>query len=609
METTQNEKRLAREASETMDKRPRHNCIIDHVVCASGQSPMLNHVGLIGTKPKTVSITEFFPEGDQIELPVLTLNGSNGNPGSLEEIFVRTNENEMRNGLATFLRDCIGVDLVGLHKINRRRPAIAFNPRQYIERDMRTLFRDISDGNPSTNMRRMNVALPVTATSGCDIISLRGANMLYQREPCMGEMKNAEKYGYDEGRNQAILYCLAHLYDARVIRGYPMETAYGFAVNGPNVPGVEAYTVTLVRVRAPSELSKYHSFEVHNIAARNFQDTLPLQTLVHFLQRGRVAHFPQEVIPRPMAEHRRSPCRFLLPTGLWSNDNENDGKLFLSGTFAIVFQGHMDCLVQILQEHAARPSKQIRNAIAEFTEDFEDSTYVLKIQYPPLAKNLDVDHDFLLADPDLAITYPIDVSNGFIFMRFRGDRIDSRTFTTMESLKQAFGPVWESTMHLSRSWHPGDSLPHNMVYDGQALHLIDADEAFTPSLSTREPPQNLSDDNWLEAVRYPDFLLEYRWAYTLVQLSYSAFVICNFIPTDGRDKKDWGILHINLRVTGKILLAELRKHNRDKRVIRPTFPATRLPDDLKGSLMVLADVLPRLLNTVIPQDFSIDFRG
>ena len=222
-----------------------------------------------------------------------------------------------------------------------------------------------------------------------------------------------------------------------------------------------------------------------------------------------------------------------------------------------------------------------------------------------LASNVKINDRQLRAEQDLSVTYPIEYnSDGIIFMRFRGNRIGPNTFPNMKAFKNAFAPVWNSTMHLCQYCSPGDTLPHNMVFDGTQLHLIDADEAFSQNIMERPPPEDLNDENWLEAVRYPDYLRKNVWAYALVQLTYSCFVMSDDILKEGNDDTLCTLLQSRLQELGTKLLHVLADHNEGKQIKTNPQPMTHPYDEeWKDILTVIANEVTKLLGQDLPAEF------
>ena len=599
---------------ENLNKRPRKNCIIDNIVCASRQSPTSHRIGLIQYVPKRVSVAEFFPDGYEVILPSLTLDGSDGAPSNLGEIFTTISEDDMRNRLSEYLEVFHKIKLLGLPVITDQDRPTTFGTMEYHEKRLNTMFRDLPLQKPSRNSRieRFNMGLPVTGTSGGEMVVLRGRNMIYKSEPIMGEAKNKDTHQRTEGENQALLYCLTHMYDARVVHGVPVESVYGFAVNGPNVPGTAAYQVTLVRVRVASKLSNYHRFESCVMDASSMSDPVPLQTLIHFLKAGKRSSFPANCSAVP--DFRRAPCRFVLPNGLWNSDLQITGgaQLFLSGTLAMAFRGSQESLLQIAEDYG---NMYAWSAIRAFTETIPTvREYVLKIQDPLIGTNEEWEESLpvLHENDDLKYTYPIaPLPHGFIFMRYRGERVGKETFRQFAEFRQAFTPVWHATMHLCQYCRPSDTLPHNMVYDGTNLHLIDVDENFTGMIREREPPVSFENDQWLEALRYPDYFRENVWLYALIQLCYSVYVICSVLSMEEEEYKHAMVVEHSLKIVGKSLLRKLRVVNQGRRTRVNASPFTEnqaMEPDIKGSLIVIASSLPELFDLELPSAFPQEYR-
>jgi len=618
-ESESKEDAYRRGLNQSMNKRPRNNAILDYIICGSRQSPTLHRTGLLREEPETVKISEFFPSGHDMNLPKLFIDGKGGAPNGLKEIFTTTSEDDMRNSLATYLRDFHNIKFAGFptKSENQKRPA-TFTVEKYKESQMKTIFKDLSLTNLKNTLVRFNSGMPITGTSSSDLVVLRNQNSIYQFEPVVGKLKNEANVNHpSESVNQALLHCLAHLYDARVFRGAPVNSVYGFAVNGPNVPGVEYYEVILVRVLATETLSNYHTLQQCITRADNFDDTRPLQTLIHFFQEGERSSIAGDILP----QDRLAPCRFLLPSGLWNSDlqvfGQSQARLFLSGTLAIAFKGTKEALLDIINDFSDEGSESLPYLlIKDFVEDIKNTRgYVVKFQYPLIAGNRDwkIARNTLQGDPDFKVTYPIrPLPDGVVFMRCRGKRLIGNEFESLEALRLAFQHVWDGTMHLCRNCKPCDTLPHNMVFGGKFLHLIDVDENFNKSILERALPEHFEEDYWLEALRYPNYFRNEVWLFALIQLAYSVYVICQSIPMQRPNKDILDFMESGMKTLGKSLLVEIANYNRGKKV--KTNPAPKvedkpMPKDRQESLSLIALSLQNLLALGLPDDFPGDQWG
>ena len=134
--------------------------------------------------------------------------------------------------------------------------------------------------------------------------------------------------------------------------------------------------------------------------------------------------------------------------------------------------------------------------------------------------------DMLIRDDSIESTYPVFPSAGRGFgvalMRDRGVRLTSvlSSFGLSAVLPQ-FKKIKDTAMFLSERLAHGDVLPHNLVYDDEhkEISLIDVDEGVgSEKLPTRKNVYNEGEEDWYEALRYPNFLVKDKRRYTQVQL-------------------------------------------------------------------------------------------
>jgi len=159
-------------------------------------------------------------------------------------------------------------------------------------------------------------------------------------------------------------------------------------------------------------------------------------------------------------------------------------------------------------------------------------------------------------------------------------------------------------MYFCRHCNPCDTLPHNVVYDGVTLHLIDVDESFTEGIAERHPPNNLDDDNWPEALRYPDYFRKHVHWYALVQLAYLIHIISADIPATGVDYTNSIKLANSMMLIGRLLLKKLRHVNQLAiKHLNATPLETDIPLEIAVNLRVVAESLTELLHVTLPESF------
>ena len=294
---------------------------------------------------------------------------------------------------------------------------------------------------------------------------------------------------------------------------------------------------------------------------------------------------------------------------MWDMDLAEDGKLILSGTLSLVFRGTQGALQSVLEVGGLGmgPHTDWISAFIENTTHNDD--YYLKVEVFGAGAAGNSSSQFakryrhVVTTAELLATYPIHPFSQFIFMRNRGKRVNAETFSDMTSFVEAFAPVWETAMHLCRvEYYPCDTLPHNLVYDGTHLHLIDINEGVFGRIIRRPPPTDTRDKNWLEAVRYPNYYCRYPWVYTLLQLSFTVYVMVSKISTSTLAQNQTPAvkqIEQSLSEVGKHLMLVQRKHGDDDASIPPHI--------IQGNLNILYQNMVALLQVPTPVGFEFGY--
>ena len=472
-----------------------------------------------------------------------------------------TSEESLRNAVYTNLIEDHGIrfpdssaqKVKGVSKILRS--AAGLPNKVYKEEDLSALMVEYGElvGNTSKSMVRIMKGLPVTTTSRPDLAPLdsRDGHDIQIR---FGEFKNAKNDNKKIASTQCAMYLLALLYWLRTKLGKPVEAVYGFYFCGRRCEDEDnSYSVGFIKLSAPSMLGESLKLEGYE-TTDHINSNGPMNALIHFLRNGKRWSVPGEsVVGGVVAPERRIPSLFTLPTSLWEDEQEHR-QLIIHGTLSIVFLVSVSGLKQLLSEHFSSLEgsmnwvefrRQVNEFVSENCNESGETKYYLKIrskdtslQSNPMECMFDA-WEVLLQSDSISATYPVKPFSGANFgvalMKDRGVPFSTviESFAASALLPQ-FNKIVQTAAFLSQHLPHGDVLPHNLVYDDEKeeISLIDIDEGVfnRTSLPSRKNEYTEGEDDWYQALRYPNFFVEDANRYTKVQLLASFLYILMWAP-------------------------------------------------------------------------------
>ena len=583
------------------------------VVRASAQSPLAG-----------VDITKFRVLNRNLRLFIPETNNTDAVPvdiidNEIHFIFKAKDEKELQRRLINFLKEK-GIGGVNSRHLDRSgtraRPVKKPATRRHLnrgtsfdvqEQNMPNLLN--SHGNdvfgeeerPKKKLRRVAPGLPITMSSLCDVsVRVKSGGQKYQDELVVGELKHRGEYAKSQCEKQALIHMSAVFYWLRVTMGLPAQSVYGFAVCGPKCKDIDFHSVTLLKMSAPACLGGEFIHEKNSHFASHQNDTTPIKTLVQFLKNGNRG---MSSVGDPLPLDRRGPFCFALPLPFWGA-NTPDYELVAGGTVAIVFRATWKGVSELLADNQSY-KKIFEQQVGLSFEIIEKTKNLFRQQRFPHYVKFQVNvvshgttHDFCKLDrneisDELKNTYPLEpFANDdayCLIMRNRGEPAQEIKFSSFDQLKTAFKRIWDTALELCKILPPCDTLVHNMVYDGQSLHLIDVDEGrkFGDEIKERIFDEDGGGKNGT-SLMYPNLLRSRHNECALVQLAVSllTIVVMNkdvMKKTDSDDQKRLLDLEQNLEELLNALISTDRKN--------PYEDHEDLPDQIENPLVAIGETM------------------
>lgn len=543
-----------------------------HVIRASAQSPLAG-IDIARLTSRFASLRTFTPQsgGDSVNISQIAFDHA--------DIFQANDEKQLQARFCGFLKKTCGLSLPAVKDV--RAPVTRAHPTGGVHQEVSESTMSnplemygenagLTQGRPK-KLRRVSLGLQVTTSSLCDVSvhvdTGNGGDHQYQVELAVGELKHRDTYTTAQCIAQASLYMQTVFYWLRVELGLPVRSVYGFAVCGPRCSDVEHYTITLLKITAPAKLGDPFIYERHTLVASSLRDKVPMETLVNFLKHG---HRSLANLGTSVPGTRRAPTFFSLPLSFW-HDLSPEYKLVRGGTVAIVFRATWKGVQLLLSNNPLYRPLLLETGwgfrLSEWTRNFlrgQRFPYVVKFQVAGVSNG--VSYDFCTLDRDkfsaeLKETYPIRAGitrdSYCLVMRNRGDPVNEDTFSSYDEIKSAFRCVYNTVLELCTMLPPCDTLVHNMVYDGQYLHLIDVDEGWPIGVTIKE--RIMDEDKaggYATFLNYPNRLRDRHEQYALVQMAVSFVALAsmnNEVKLQAQKDSDFAILVQNLENLGRSL--------------------------------------------------------